>query len=101
MQELKAKNVSGDFKPTPTVSVKDKAGSFFEGKLLAHKEVASSYEHPWNVYDFEVKDTDMAIIRTNKSVCRLRSWLIVPPPLPCWFYPCTVPPPVYQNPPPA
>lgn len=68
MKELKAKSVSGDFKPTPTVSVKEKAGTFFEGKLAAYKEIASAYEHPWNVYDFEVKDTDMSItVRKDKG----------------------------------
>ena len=64
MQELKAP-MSGDFKPTPTVSIKEKEGTFFEGTFLSYKEVASQYEHPWNVYDFEVKDTNMPVTVKN------------------------------------
>lgn len=64
MQEIKAP-MSGDFKPTPTVSVKEKVGTFFEGKFMSYKELPSQYEKPWQVYDFELIKTDMPITVKN------------------------------------
>lgn len=73
MKELKAAAVaSGDFKPTPTVTIKKKedvpfVGTFFEGKLVLYKTLENGYKDDkgnpqfHHIYEFEIKDTDMEI----------------------------------------